>query len=305
MHHIRIVDDEKLRGVVEELSGRYGSGRKAAKRWGIGQSTFARIRNGTTTKAMSYDTYASICWALDADPDVPRRRLDQGPPAPTVEGFDVWGRAVQIKARELQAGEGEIHSDDLDSAVQSIPPDVVIGPDELEEARQALIEEQVQLALADHSLLERFLDSVLTVDEREVLDRYEAWLDRELRWFTKRVKPVLGVLLEREELNELIGDFLAAVRKEDEPESYQKRCTLALYRAVDPLVDAHDTWGVERSWRELDDVDLLLPYLRAALDREEILLRERESELTRIRGAHPPTTHDEDGEEEEMDSDSG
>ena len=42
-----------------------------------------------------------------------------------------------------------------------------------------------------------------------------------------------------------------------------------------------------------------------ALEREELLLRERESELTRIRMAQPPTTHDEDVEEEEMESDSG
>ncbi len=148
----------------------------------------------------------------------------------------------------------------------------------------------------------RFLDSILTEDERKIQDRYEAWLDRQLRGLAGRVEPVLRELLERDEL---IGDFVERLRKEDEPESHEKRCTLALYRAVEPLVDAHDTWGVERSWRELHDVDLLLPYLRAALDREEILLRERESELTRIKGAHPPTAHDEDVEEEEMDWDSG
>ena len=303
MHHI--VDGEKLRGVLEELSERHESGRKAAERMGIGQSTFARLRNGTTKNAMSYDTYWSICRAFDADPHAPRRRLDRPIPDPVLEDFEVWFRARETKARELHAGDGELHADDLNSAMQSIPPDVVIEPDELDVARKDLIEERVQRALADDSLLLRFLDSIVTKDEREVRDGYEAWLDGELRWFAKRVKSVLGELMEREELRELIGNFLDAVRKEDEPESHVRRCTLALYRAVDPLVDAHDTWGVERSWRELHDVDLLLPYLRAALDREEILLRGRESELTRIRGAHPPTTHDEDVEEEEMESDSG
>ena len=153
LHHIRIVDDEKLRGVLEELSERYESGRKTAAWLGIGPWTFSRLRNGATTRAMSHDTYAAICWAFDADPDAPRRRLDRPIPDPLVDDGDARWKALQAKARDPQIRERELNFDDLDAIVQSVPTDVVISPDELEEGRRSLMQERSRRAQTDYSLL--------------------------------------------------------------------------------------------------------------------------------------------------------
>ncbi len=162
MHQLRIVDGEKLRGVLRELYEEHGPEREPAEWLGLQQPTFHKLLTGKTKKAISFTTYSKICVALGGQPHAHGREMELVPP------------------------------------------------------------------------------------------------------FAPRP---------------------------DEPESYDQRRKLALYRAVEPLADAVDTWDVERSWAELDAADLLRPYLRAALKREAVLLRGRGREFERVRKARPPMTY--------------
>ena len=63
VNQLRVLDTEKLQAFFRALHERYGSTRGAAEWLNIDQSTFTRLRNGTTQKAIRFATYANICKA--------------------------------------------------------------------------------------------------------------------------------------------------------------------------------------------------------------------------------------------------
>ena len=65
------------------------------------------------------------------------------------------------------------------------------------------------------------------------------------------------------------------------------RILLVLYRALEPLADARLTWGVERSWQEMHEAGHLGTFLRAALERERIML-DRDRDITRLNKCELP-----------------
>jgi hypothetical protein len=78
---------------------------------------------------------------------------------------------------------------------------------------------------------------------------------------------------------------MTRVHKSDEP-SRNKRIELAICRALEPLTNAAATYGIERSWLELEERRQLSAFLRASLRREEIML-EREADHERLAKIEP------------------
>jgi hypothetical protein len=68
MHQVRIQDGEELRRVLQVVYDRFGTHGRAATFLGIGQTTFTRLLNGKTFKAMTNDTYVSVRQALQKEP---------------------------------------------------------------------------------------------------------------------------------------------------------------------------------------------------------------------------------------------
>lgn len=209
MHQIHIIDGEALRSVLQRVLEEVGTHRKAARRLGIGQTTFTRLLNGITHKKMRSDTYLSIKEALS-------------------------GHAVEF------------------------------------------------------GLGERFEGSVLTFKGRLVRDNYESWLHQEFQRLERKVGPLLTVLLNHFQCATVFDRFLERqTRRPDLPQPDDERLWIALYRAVEPLVEAKATWGVEWSWEELDAAGHLGRFVRAGLEREQIMLsRERDEE--RLNKCTPP-----------------
>lgn len=209
MHRVRIIDGESLKSVLREVLERTGTHRTAAKRLGIGQTTFTRLVNGTVSKSMSHDTYESIRNALE-------------------------GHAIEF------------------------------------------------------GLIDIFEGSVLGGHGYLVRENYEAWLEREIERLRSKGGEVFEELWEHKDYRPLFTQFLHTVANRSElPAAHEERIWLALYRAVEPLGEAQPTWKVERSWTELHAADDLRGFLRAALAREEIMLR-RERDLERFASCEPP-----------------
>lgn len=64
------------------------------------------------------------------------------------------------------------------------------------------------------------------------------------------------------------------------------RLALALFRTLEPLLDAHSSGGVERHHSELDDQELR-KFVKAGFDREMILLLPRSGDVERAQAAEP------------------
>ncbi len=121
----------------------------------------------------------------------------------------------------------------------------------------------------------------------EVQHKYQEWLDAELRRLEGVARPVFDELWKSPKYREVIAHHLKkATRHPELPRSDQKRLWLALYRAVEPLTASAVTWGVERSWSELQD-DERRAYLDHALSRERIMLA-REGDRERMTLRPPP-----------------
>lgn len=64
------------------------------------------------------------------------------------------------------------------------------------------------------------------------------------------------------------------------------RLALALFRTLEPLLDAHSSGGIERHHSELDDQELRR-FVRAGFEREMILLLARPGDIERAQSAEP------------------
>ena len=137
-------------------------------------------------------------------------------------------------------------------------------------------------------LLDAFKASVLTFDADLVRQRYVRWLDEEFVRIKRRVGPAFEELWAQPIYKRRFTDFLKTLaRSEERPDPRDKRLWLALYRAVEPLSDAASSWGVERSWKEMDEDGDLKAFLKAALKREQVLLQ-REGDFDRMRMTKDP-----------------
>jgi hypothetical protein len=209
MHQVRIQDGEELRRVLQVVYDRFGTHGRAATFLGIGQSTFTRLLNGKTFKAMTNDTYVSVRQALQKEP--------------------------------LEFG-----------------------------------------------LLESFEDSVLAFEAQAVQRQYDRWLQQELERLRESAKPIVQQLFSHHRYQSVFHRFLERTRYRTElPAADDDRAWLALYRAVEPLCASKPTYGVERSWEELDSSRELKAYLQAALGREAIMLG-RGRDIDRVREVELP-----------------
>ncbi len=149
----------------------------------------------------------------------------------------------------------------------------------------------IREALSGHAiefgLITVFEDSVLPWEGRQIRGQYESWLDGELDRL-RETHSFVTELFAHPEYHEQIEKWLQQVTlREHLPREEDKRHWLALYRALEPLGNAKATYGVERSWQELHEAGHLRPFLRAALERERIML-ERERDLERINARRLP-----------------
>ena len=261
-HRVQILDPAGVQSVLKDLAAKYGSGARAANKIGIQPDTLANLLSGRVSSAMSFVTYASILAELGGRPT-----LLTGDPRP--HGF----------SRILDAGP---MTRPLDEASQQ----------ELDR-RQLELDEEAQ---AQYELLQRFRRSLATDDQEWAWANYQEWVKRELARIKPRAEPILRELWDQKAYKQRrrFEDFLASVgRPRDElPPDEDLRCWLALYRAVDPLADATDTWGIERTWQELHETGELKAYLKASLSREALLMKHLRY-LENVKRARPPMSYQE------------
>ena len=142
-------------------------------------------------------------------------------------------------------------------------------------------------------MFELFVSSVLTTDGRFVREYYYFWLREQLARLKPRAVPILKQLLARPGCKTAFTKFLRAVRVDPGlSEIRDMRCWLAVYRAVEPLGDGEMTWGVERTLEDMDGDGDLSAYLKAALQREEILM-DRERDFDRFGVCRPRMSREE------------
>jgi hypothetical protein len=135
-------------------------------------------------------------------------------------------------------------------------------------------------------LVGRLREGVLGADGVARLREYEAWLNGWLRWSRTerghRLIRLWGDLRAKRSYRGYFQTFEKTLQRRGlAPDDL--RVVLAEWRAVEPLLDAEDSGGVEQSWQDLDSAGSLARYLNAALAREAVLL-ERESSSDRARG---------------------
>ncbi len=133
----------------------------------------------------------------------------------------------------------------------------------------------------------RFEASVLTFEGSLVRHQYESWMDGEFQ----RLKPIVGSVLlalyNHPQCQSVFRRFLLdQTRRRELPPPEDRRLWIALYRAVEPLVDAEATWGVERTMEEMDKAGDLYRFLHAGLERERIMLN-REHDSQRLNKCTP------------------
>lgn len=148
-------------------------------------------------------------------------------------------------------------------------------------------------ALESYQFYERFIDCVVVDETLYVWSHYQQWMERELRRIRPRAEPVIRELWDDGTYQRQFRDFLDDVGrpwKKELPPATDLRCWLAIYRAVEPLADTKDTWGIERSWQDMHEAGELKDYLELALESEALLLKPP-ADLERIKRAQPPQTH--------------
>lgn len=124
----------------------------------------------------------------------------------------------------------------------------------------------------DWSLLQdEFTGAVLTWEARQAAALYRSWVDHESRRLYRKVFGVVRLLRRKREYWQYVKRFQKRMGRAYDP-TRKRRVWIAIYRALEPLADADLTWGVERSWQELDERGELAQFLNASLRREEIIL---------------------------------
>lgn len=260
MHRVRIVDGVTLRSVLEELRVREGSDQKAADWLGIEKYTFTKLRTGNVSRSMSYATYAAILGALGG------------------KAAELWLEPDPIF--------GSVATD------LEVEEEMQRSGSSREQAEAVLDFQSLEQDEAAASLFKRFQDSFLTEDARVARENYDDWLDGELRRLRPLFRKLKRALAGHPDVREPLKRFLKRVRgSSTAPTSGDKRLRLAVYRAIEPLYGAEATWEVERSIHEMREAGELEEYLKAALKREEILLR-RERDLVRFAQCVPPVDYD-------------
>ena len=242
MHRIPIVDGDALRAALQQVHREQGTHQKAAEHLGIKKHTFTKLLNGSVD-AMAFDTYASIMESVGG------RAIEFGRVPDPVLGFATKPTAVEV---------------------------------ELERQLGQKVDREAK-AVAELCLYENFKRSVLTEESQWAWDHYHWWVSRGVERLEKKARPLVEQLEGHPKYGRYFRTFLEKVRGRSVlPPSEDKRCWLALYRAVEPLCDSADTGGVERTWEEMDEAGHLRSYLKVALKREELLM-DRERDLIRIR----------------------
>ncbi len=138
-------------------------------------------------------------------------------------------------------------------------------------------------------LTERLSASVLTEAASHAHQQYKRWLREECRRLMPKVNSVLAELFSHPTYPAYLKGFLVKQygSRELPLAKENPRGLLVLLRALEPLADAGLTWGVERSWREMDEIGHLGTFLRVALERERIML-DRERDITRLNKCELP-----------------
>ena len=134
----------------------------------------------------------------------------------------------------------------------------------------------------------RFDDTVETADFGFYTHRYVQWLDHEFARLREAAHATFMALWSHDVYGRFFTDHLVKLGRSAElPGADETRQWLGLYRAVEPLAVAVATWGVERSWEDLDEESELRSFLRAALRNERALLK-REGDVERMNLRPPP-----------------
>lgn len=140
---------------------------------------------------------------------------------------------------------------------------------------------------------------------RRVIDHYDHWVieeTRALEWGSIHTNRVAAIPSDNEaeleskvakaidrgtQLWQLVQMLRRRFPKEWKPLQshltkrghFNPRARLAFLRVVEPLSAADETWGVERSWREFSDQEIM-EFIKAGVARERILL-DRETDIRR------------------------
>ena len=153
--------------------------------------------------------------------------------------------------------------------------------------------------------------ATLLPEAQELLQRYSVWLGEQVSsvgygsWLASvaarkaGVDDQVGAKAAQEDLvgrqwnkrqsrrNKVYGEILAHCERDQTCKQHvdaferwrlgrghsSARFYVAVYRAIEPLVESAEANGMERTWKDLRDAGDLPKYLKAGLDRERILLK--------------------------------
>jgi transcriptional regulator with XRE-family HTH domain len=265
---VRIEDPERFRSVLGELERRSGSAKEVYAWLGISKGTYSKWKTGRSD-AIEFASYVRLLDRLGA----------------SVDEFEGQREAVVPFGLQYADENRELLEAERFRRTTGLPR---------EEAGAALDRSRQEEAEADWELLQEAIRCFETEQMTLVRLHNEEWAYRELKAVEGAAAPVLQRAWEEPASREVVERFLEAVGRPPDrlPAFADLRCWLALYRALAPLGQAQATWGVERSWDELEESGELGRYLAAALAAEEILLKPRRN-LERWRRGDPPLSTDE------------
>lgn len=262
---VPIVDHRALQQVLMAIQRRRGSQEEAADFLGISQTVFSRLLNGRQN-AMSFTTFSSMLESLGGE------LTDFGEVPARIQFF------VDPPEREI---ERELRSRNRR------------GRDAFQEVRQELLERCSSRRDEDVGLLEAFWRSVLPENSAVTAQNYDMWIRRKNRDLLATAELILDELWAHPPARFQLESFLEELGLDPElPPLPEKRGWLALLRVITPLAGSTETWGVERSWREMQEAGELEDYLRIALRKEKLLL-DREHDLERFRRHPAPMSYGE------------
>jgi len=310
-HRISIVDPAALSSVLDELVAEYGSQSKAARAIGLRQGHFSKLQNGKLS-SITVNTYHTLLRHLAEYAHGGRR----GSPETSEFGrsrrhvaFTVVdpprdrGPLDEQSAKELEQLQQDLHAKrevlneasrayrtaEMRLALYQRPSPGEVAKTAGERARDDRRAEYAKRVANAAELVEKLGRALWTEDQDFAWGHYESWVTQQVRRLEAQTRPILERLWEHGEYGRLLRDFLERVGRDNSrlPDTEDRRCWLALLRAVAPLGDAESTWGVERGVKEMDQLDELGPYLTAALAAEDLLLRPRR-DSERVGRARPP-----------------
>jgi len=240
---VAVVDRALLARIIRLIQERYGSQGKAAAALGISREHFNRLFRGNSGKALTqvlFDRLRKLLGRLPAG--------QSGKYGPEHAKSDAFHAILTPETKDVSDDYLSWMHERLFAIGQRAPHPATIGTPL--ESSGSFDDDRLQVA-------ERVLGG-----------------GRFIKGFVSPTRKACSEILEALRNHASYGGHFNEFETRAKSRGHSRaRILVAFARVVEPLAATVATAGVERSWQELDQANELKTYLKAALAREEILLR--------------------------------